>query len=99
MLDAGDDAEQRCLAAAGRAEEAQHLARRNVEGNGIESEGAAVAARHSLERDFRGEADGSLAAPARDAPAERFEAPEHKADLRPCPGRCKNGDGAPQPPK
>ena len=59
---AGGDAKERGLAAARRPEQADDLARRDVEADMIEREPLAEAARDVLEGEPRGEGDGGLAA-------------------------------------
>ena len=61
-LDAGREAEQRGLAAAGGTEQAEHLARRDVDRDLVERQRVAIAPRHVLEGEARGEGDGGLAA-------------------------------------
>ena len=92
-LHAGGDAKQSGLAAARRPEQADDLARRDVEAHMIEREPLAEAARDVLEGEPRGEGDGGLAARgltggARiaslggDGAGARFQGLEHGADLR-----------------
>ena len=61
-LDAGGDPEQGGLAAARRPEQADHLARLDIEAHMIEREALAEAARHVIEGEPGGEGDGGLAA-------------------------------------
>ena len=56
-LDAGGDPEQRGLAAAGRTEQAQHLARRHVERDMVEREPLAITLGDILEGESGGEGD------------------------------------------
>ena len=61
-LDAGGDPEQGRLAAARRPQQAEDLRRRDVEADLVEREDVAIAARHVVEGETRGEGDGGLAA-------------------------------------
>ena len=61
-LDAGGDPEQGGLAATRRPEQADHLARLDIEAHMIEREPLAEAARHVIEGEPGGEGDGGLAA-------------------------------------